>query len=117
MAKSSKETISEDDSFDGASRNADVERCLRAWNRAYKKASENKGTTDYQCEKAANRAFLNSMPPLVGRENIRNFIACVAQAAIKGVVYGKDLTQLLYAAQVAIGANGREPKPSKSTAV
>lgn len=117
MAKSSKKTIYEDDSSDGASRNADVERCIQAWNRAYKKASEDNGTTQYQCEKAANKVFLNTMPPLAGRENIRNFIACVAQAAIMNVVYGKELTQLLYAAQVAIGANGREPKPSSTPAV
>ena len=110
MAKSSSKYVSGDNSPDDPLYNAVVDRCIQAWNLAYRKASKDDDTPEYQCEKTANRAFLDTMPPLVGRENIRNFIACVAQAAIMHVVYGKELTQLLYAAQVAIGANGREPK-------
>src|ERR1039458_870827 len=115
MAESCSNTVSEG-SPDDPLYNAVVDRCIEAWNLAYKKASKDDDTTEYECEKAANRAFLNTMPPLVGRENIRNFIACVAQAAIMNVAYVKNLKQLLYGAQVAIGADGREPKPSKSSA-
>ena len=118
MAKSAELTTSEANNSTGPDRpldNAAVARCARAWSRAYKKAIED-GESDFKSECAGNEAFLNAMPPLAGRENIRNFIACVAEAALLKVLRQKDVTQLLYAAQVAIGAAGSEPKPPKSAA-
>jgi hypothetical protein len=117
MSKSSKKTISEADSPDIAPCNADVERCIRAWNRAYKKARQDDDKSEYEREKAGNKAFLAAMPPLAGRENIRNFIACVALAAVRHMVFQKEVTQLLYAAQVAIGADGRVTRPSKAPSI
>ena len=52
--------------------------------------------------------------PLAGRENIQNFIACVAHAMLLGIIEPADATRLLYAAQVALGAS-REPLKQKSS--
>jgi len=101
---------------DRPSDNAAISRCLRAWQRAYKKRLEADGD-EYEAEKAGNRAYLCAMPPLAGLDNIRDYIACVAQAAIMKVLRQKDISQLLYAAQVAIGAVRREPNLPKSSAV
>ena len=100
---------------DGPLYNTAVNRCIRAYNRAYKKASAD-GESTYKSECAGNKAFLHAMPPLAGRDNIRNFIACVAEAAMLKVLSPKEVTRLLYAAQVAVGAAGREPNPPKSPA-
>jgi hypothetical protein len=95
--------------------NAAVDRCIRAWNRAWNKALAN-GDSDYESRCAGNKEFLHAMPPLAGRENIRNFIACVTEALLLEVLCKSDATPLLYAAQVAISAGGREPNPPKSAA-
>jgi hypothetical protein len=58
------------------------------------------------------------MPPLLGAENIRDFIACVAHGMLIGVIENKDATKLLYAAQVAFSAQSRtEPKRIPKSAV
>jgi hypothetical protein len=100
---------------DRALDNVAVERCVRAWSRAHKKKLD-EGEDDYEAERAANEAYLSAMPPLAGRDNIRNFVACVAEAAILKVLRQRDITQLLYAAQVAIGAAEREPNLLKPPA-
>ena len=105
----------ESNSPDRPSDNAAVARCIRAWHRAYKKQLED-DESKFQAEQAGNRAYLCAMPPLAGLDNIRDYIACVAQAAIMRVLRQNDVTQLLYAAQVAIGTVRREPKPPKSSA-
>jgi hypothetical protein len=97
--------------------NPAVARCIRAWHRAYKKEIADReieeGESHYPAEKAGNTAYLNCMPPLAGRENIRNFIACVTQALVLDVLTRRDVTPLLYAAQVAASAAGREPIPPR----
>jgi hypothetical protein len=118
MAKSAEPATSQDNSLDRPLDNAGVARCLRAWHRAYNKelADIDAGESDYPARKAGNQAYLRALPPLAGRDNIRNFIACVAQASIMDVLLRQDVAQLLYAAQVATGAAGREPNPPKSPA-
>jgi hypothetical protein len=57
------------------------------------------------------------MPPLLGAENIREFIACVAHGMLIGAIENKDATRLLYAAQVAFSAQSRaEPKRTPKSA-
>ena len=53
------------------------------------------------------------MPPLLGAENIRDFIACVAHGMLIGTIENKDATKLLYAAQVAYLALNR-PNPKRT---
>jgi hypothetical protein len=62
----------------------------------------------------ANKAYLKAMPPLSGYENIRDFIACIAQAMLIDAIRGEQGGKLLYAAQVALGAIRSQPKPPKS---
>ena len=111
MAKPAQPATSDENQANNPDRaldNVAVERCVRAWSRAHKKKLD-EGESDYKAECAANEAYLSAMPPLAGRDNIRNFVACVAEAALLNVLRQKDVTQLLYAAQVAVGAAEREP--------
>jgi hypothetical protein len=97
--------------------NAAVARCIRAWHRAYKKEMADleieEGESRYPAVVAGNNAYINCMPPLAGRENIRNFIACVTHALVLDVLKKFEVTPLLYAAQVATSAAGREPNPPR----
>jgi hypothetical protein len=58
----------------------------------------------------ATNSYCNAMPSLAGHENIRNFIACVAQGMLLGVIYYDEAPKLLYAAQVALSVLPREPR-------
>ena len=55
------------------------------------------------------------MPPLSNRQNILNFIACVADGVLWGAIPENTSSKLIYAAQAAIGALPRPPKPPKKT--
>ena len=77
-----------------------VTRCCEAWNRAFK--SEKMKREPYGPElRDARNAYCAAMPPLVGYENISDFIACVAQGVLLGAISESRSTRLLYAAQVA----------------
>lgn len=41
------------------------------------------------------------MPPLSGRQSIRDFTACVGYGMVNEIIRGDEGTKLLYAAQVA----------------
>ena len=66
--------------------------------------------------RAASEAFRLATPPLVGAENIRDFIACVAHGILIGVIGGNDGARLLYAGQVAAGIQKNLLAKSKPTA-
>ena len=83
-----------------------VARCVKAHNKARSEAyarTENRFTA----KDAGASAYRNAMPPLVGAENIRDFIACVAQGLLIGAIENKDASKLLYAAQVAFSTLNR----------
>ena len=83
-----------------------IARCIKAHNKARSEAyarTENRFTA----KDAGASAYCNAMPPLIGAENIRDFIACVAQGLLIGAVQNKDAGKLLYAAQVASSAQNR----------
>ena len=89
-----------------------VTRCCDAWNSAFK--SEKSRRDPYGSElDLARVAFRRAMPPLIGYENIRDFIACVAQGVLLGAISESQSTRLLYAVQVAQSAlrlrTGRTP--------
>jgi hypothetical protein len=50
----------------------------------------------------ASEAYCRAMPPLVGYENICNFIACVGYGMVVNAILESSGTKLLYAAQVAL---------------
>jgi hypothetical protein len=97
-----------------AATNPGVARCVCAWIRV-NKAERAKGKGKYDASKAANRAYLDAMPPLSGDENIRDFIACVTHAMIADIILESSGTKYLYAAQVAYTtarAQSTAPKPA-----
>lgn len=107
-----------DDDEDGPDRPSDnpaVHRCIRAWNRAYRKAI-NDAESDYNAKRTADRAYLNVMPPLSGFENIRDFVACVTYASVTDGIRHRDAEHLLDAAKVALGALRHQPKPTPRSA-
>lgn len=60
-------------------------------------------------------AFRNTLPPLCGEDNIRDFIACVAYALVKDILLPIVCTNYLDAAKVALSAvraHRRQPKSS-----
>jgi hypothetical protein len=69
-------------------------------------------TVKLRARKEAKTAYYNAMPPLSSRENIQGYIACVAHGVLVGAISESACSKLLYAAQVAISALPREPKPS-----
>src|SRR5580704_326186 len=62
--------------------------CMQAWNYAYKKeaADLDDDESDYPAQKAGNEAYLRATPPLVGYENICQFIACINFAVMTDII-------------------------------
>ena len=94
-----------------------IKRCCAAWKRAYDAYMEGKDgsqMTMYFAADDAGPAFCKAMPPLVGYENICDFIACAAHGILINAIPEKRANQLLYAAQIALASLNYEPKPRKS---
>jgi hypothetical protein len=95
---------------------AAVKRCIAAWRRAhnaYFEASSRTGMDEILAVRKAGPAYCRALPPLAGRESIRDFIACVAHGILIEAIPQNRANQLLYAAQVALAALHYEPKPRK----
>ncbi len=92
-------------------RSADT-RCISAYNNAMKCAKD-KGLADYYCTKAAERAFIDTIPRLHKPENIAGFIACITYAMLIGVIRLEEGTKYLYAAQIATQAMQGRPVGQK----
>jgi hypothetical protein len=60
------------------------------------------GYTLATAHREASTAYKNKMPLMLDMPSIREYIACVAQGIQMEVFNGRDGSQLLYAAQVAI---------------
>ena len=82
------------------SRNRAVQRCILAYNTALALARERKKDA-YDSRKAAKHAYREAFPPLMGRKNVRDFIACVAYAMLTEIMTASEGTRFLYAARVA----------------
>lgn len=95
--------------------NPAVALCWSAWQRVFK-AEMAKGEHDFLAVKVAHRAYRNAMPTLSGQENISDFIACVAHGMLVGAIDATVGAKLLYAAQVAVGMNRKQPGAPKRTA-
>jgi len=78
-----------------------IVRCADASRRVYE-AKLAKKVSKYEASQAAGEAYRNAMPPLVGYDNIRDFIACVGNAILRHIIFEPESTRLLYAAQVAL---------------
>jgi hypothetical protein len=101
-----------------ASPKAALRRCCAAWQRAfdgYMQPIKRKDSTDELfAAMAAATAYCNAMPMLAGADGVRDFLACVAHGILIGAIQREKSSQLLYAAQVALGTIPREPRPLRT---
>ncbi len=86
--------------YNAAGQNVAVARCCMAYERARKTAIERRRNRDHAMELAI-KAYKEALPALFGRENVRDFIACVAQGSLMQVFGDSECKRLLYAAQIA----------------
>lgn len=107
---------SEPDNPDRPSDNPSVLRCIRAWNRAYrKKLNElDEDESDYPATEAGKRYYLRAMPPLAGYQNISDFIACVTYAELTEIIRHSEAENFFGAVKVALGALRQESKPPRA---
>ena len=87
---------------------AALRRCCAAWQRAFKACKDDPENSDDKFDidaaRAAAEAYCNAMPLLAGYEGVRDFIACAAHGILIGAIPPEKSSQLLYAAQVALGS-------------
>jgi hypothetical protein len=95
--------------------NPAIAHCMSAWSCAWKIA-EKADRSDIYNSHRSGIAYRHAMPPLTGEENIRDFIACVAQGMLIGAISGPDGARLLYAAQVAHTTVSKKGLTRKSAA-
>ena len=88
-----------------------IEACMNAWSRAHDEQAEHKGSSNWDCEKAGNKAYLRAVPSLSGYKNICDFIACINYASMIGVVSHDDAAHYLANARIALSAIYHQPKP------
>lgn len=84
--------------------------CKAEWTRAFELA-QGKGLTTAKALRMASVAYKLAMPKMDTLPAIRAAIACTAQGIALEVFDGKDGSQLLYAAQVALST--LKPKGKK----
>jgi len=75
--------------------------CKDGWTQAYELA-QTKGLTAPKALRMASVAYKLAMPKMDSLPTIRAAIACIAQGITLEVFDGRDGSQLLYAAQVAL---------------
>jgi hypothetical protein len=68
----------------------------------------------YLCQEHACEAYRNALPVLSSRQNILAFMACVAEGVLTEAIPDKTGSKLIYAAQAALGALPRHPKPGRN---
>jgi hypothetical protein len=103
--------------------NPAVALCFKAWQRTYdlalcepddgRLAPENDNSNFFAREQAAI-AFRDAMPPLCGRENIGNFVACATYAMLKQILSREECTHLFSAARIALSLLRLEPRAASS---
>ena len=95
-----------------AAKNPAVALCYKSYSRALEEAEE-QGRGRAAATLLAREIYRKAMPPLSGRENIRDFIACIAHGMLLRIIDSTEGTRLLYAAQVAQSSAEREPPNRK----
>jgi hypothetical protein len=75
--------------------------CKDEWTRAYNIAQQ-KGMTATKALRMASVAYKLAMPKMDSLPTIRAYVSCIAQGITLEVFDGRDGSQLLYAAQVAL---------------
>jgi hypothetical protein len=92
-----------------------VSECRQAYCDAHHKWEKKLGgpakPTKYLCQEHAREAYRNALPVFSNRQNILAFMSCVAEGVLIEAIPEKTGSKLIYAAQAALGAPPREPKP------
>jgi hypothetical protein len=88
---------------------AAMNHCKDEWTRAYELAQK-KGLQAVKAQRMAAVAYKIAMPRMNNLTNIKAAVACVAQGIQLEVFDGRDGSQMLYAAQVAISIHGGKRK-------
>jgi hypothetical protein len=89
-----------------------IDVCMSARNCAHNKLAEDEESTEHECEKAGNEAYLKAAPSLCGYKNICDFIACINYASMTGVVTHNEATHYLANARIALSTIYHQPKPT-----
>lgn len=87
-----------------------VERCWAAYRQTKDQAIADGVSRDGAKIRAQN-AYLHAMPHLDTRDDIRGFLACIAEALLFDIIYRKDVPLLMAAARIAAAALPRETHP------
>jgi hypothetical protein len=77
------------------------------YDKSYEELDEERLTYIY---KYIYRAYRQALPPLMGIENIRDFVVCVAHGVTLEAIDRDEANRLLYAAQVAAAIEGQARK-------
>ncbi len=77
--------------------------CIKCWVSGHAKALI-EGSSPTAAKLEGDKAYRLAMPPLLGSENISDFIACAAFGTLVGAITSDESAQLLYAAQAAVTA-------------
>ena len=91
-----------------------VDICMHFYAKTFQEALDEGKSINFS-EKQAKRVYSMLMPKLSGANNIREFIACVANAMSLDIFPGQEGTRLLFAAQVAHTALTKRPKKRNKT--
>jgi hypothetical protein len=84
-----------------ALKNPAVAHCCDVWERVHAGSLKKKRSGASALNDASN-AYCRAIPPLIGYENICDFIACVGFGMLTNMMLEASGTRLLYAAQVAL---------------
>jgi hypothetical protein len=80
--------------------NLAVDSCIQQWETTITQQRA-KGVPLAEAAKAGKAAFCCHLPKISSRDEVSEFIACVAYGMANGIIPGQEGTRLLYAAQVA----------------
>ena len=89
--------------IDSGLSNPAIARSIDAWGKKYDLAFIDPDDEPKVRKKAA-AAFRRAMPPLSGRRNIQNFIACTAFAMVTGIIERDEARELFSAGYAAFAA-------------
>ena len=87
-----------------------IDICRRAWNSAHDEQAEIKGSSNWDREKAGNKAYLEAVPALSGYKNICDFVACINYASMTGIIIHTDAAHYLANARIALSTIYHQPK-------
>jgi hypothetical protein len=95
------------------SANQSLARCRDAFEQTHKDMLANH-KSECAAKFKAIQAYKDALPPLIGADNIRDFIACVAQGMLLGAIDDNQGARLLYAARAAQSTLRTQPSDKQA---